>query len=39
MCDGYRKNFDDFIQKNSINDSESTQKRKYHRMAPCAMPK
>lgn len=31
MCDDFSKNFDDIIQKNSIDASESTKKRKYHR--------
>ena len=31
MCDDFSKNFDDIIQKNSIDDRESTKKRKYHR--------
>ena len=31
MCDDFSKNFDDIIQKNSIDARESTKKRKYHR--------
>lgn len=31
MCDDFNKNFDDIIQKNSIDARESTKKRKYHR--------
>ena len=31
MCDDFGKNFDDIIQKNSIDARESTKKRKYHR--------
>ena len=31
MCDDFGKNFDDIIQKNSIDSRESTKKRKYHR--------
>ena len=30
MCDDFSKNFDDIIQKNSIDARESTKKRKYH---------
>jgi len=31
MCDDFSKNFDDIIQKKSIDARESTKKRKYHR--------
>ena len=31
MCDDFSKNFDDIIQKNSINANESTKKHKNHR--------
>lgn len=34
MCDDFSKNFDDIIQKNSIDARESTKKRKYHRDGP-----